>query len=111
MADIGGVMLKYPIGREVMVLEDGRAQKHTVKRYIIEDAAIYLDMEDGERFHIKRLEEMEIREKNPETAVSILNDVARELCGHYCRYPVSCTTDEELHDKCDECPVVKRLGV
>lgn len=111
MADIDRVMLKYPIGCTVMLLEDGHAEKHTVRRYIVEDKDIYIDLDPGGRYNLKRLEEMEIREKNPETVVSILRGTARELCDHYCRYPVSCTTDEELRDRCAECPVVKRLGI
>ena len=111
MANIERVLIKYPIGREVTVLDDGHVEKHTVRRYIVEEKDIYVEMDPGGRFNLKRLEEMEIHEKDSETVASILTDVARDLCDHYCKYPGSCSTDEELHDRCAECPVTRRFGV
>ena len=111
MADIDRVMLKYPIGCEVTVLQEGYAEKHTVRRYIVEDKDIYIDLDPGGRYNLKRLEEMEIRKQDPETVVSILRNAERELCDHYCRYPGLCATDEELHDKCDRCPLTKKIGI
>lgn len=111
MADIERIMLKYPIGREVTVLEDGHVEKHTVKRYIVEERDCYIDMADGVKFHAKRLSDMEIVAPEPETAKSILAEATRELCDHYCKYPGLCATDEDLNEKCEECPVTRRIGI
>lgn len=111
MADIEKVMLQYPVGKKVKVSYDGHIEFHTVKRYVIDVPDIYIDMEDGLRFHIKRLQEMEVSEDYTDTVVSILTDVTRDLCDHYCKYPGVCATDEELHDRCAECPITRRFGV
>ena len=51
-----------------------------------------------------------IRKEPPEeslqpTVAQMLNDIATEICDHYCKYADSIEEEEELVEHCWECPL------
>lgn len=59
-----------------------------------------------EKTYREKMEEISCRKG---TVVGILNDIATEICEHYCRYEAEAENDEELMEHCWECPL-NRLG-
>lgn len=45
--------------------------------------------------------------EEPKTIAEILEEVSNELCDHYCKYPNEITNQEELKEKCLNCPLRK----
>ena len=102
--DFDRVRQEYPIGKAVKTMEDGHIYSHVVWRYILEASVCYIDMEDGRRYLLDRLRSMEVK-KAPGT-VELSEAAVIEICEHYCKHPFICTSDEELQDVCEQCPLV-----
>lgn len=112
MNDIKKIKALYPIGQTITIWEDDHRKKYTVQRYIIESQNIYIEMlEDARRFHVDRLQEMQISEENLPTVIETLSEVSHTICDQYCKYPMLCHSDEELADECLKCPLCQKVGV
>ena len=37
--------------------------------------------------------------------VELSEEAVSEICDHYCKHPLICTSDEELQDICERCPL------
>ena len=39
-------------------------------------------------------------------------EAAGKFCDHYCRFPLECADEDELHDKhCDSCELIRLLNL
>lgn len=45
--------------------------------------------------------------EEPKTIPEILEEVSNEICDHYCKYPNEITDQEEMQQKCINCPLQK----
>lgn len=45
--------------------------------------------------------------KRVKTVTDILEEVSNKICDHYCKYPNEITDQEELKEKCLNCPLRK----
>lgn len=45
----------------------------------------------------------------PKSVSMMLEEIASEICDHYCKYPYQCKTEEELQAVCWDCPLVEKL--
>lgn len=45
--------------------------------------------------------------EEPKTVTEILEEVSNKICDHYCKYPNEITDQEELKEKCLNCPLRK----
>ena len=41
------------------------------------------------------------------SAVSILVEACADICDNYCKYPESCSSEDELEEHCERCPMNK----
>lgn len=112
MNNVERIKTRYPIGQTITIWEDERRKKYTIQCYIVESQNIYIEMlEDARRFHINRLQEMQIPEEHLPTVIETLAEVSHAICDKYCKYPMLCHSDEELADECTKCPICKKIGI
>lgn len=45
--------------------------------------------------------------EEPKTVAKILEEISNEICDHYCKYPNEITDQEEMQQKCINCPLQK----
>lgn len=110
-SDFDRVMKEYPIGKKIRIRGDECIEDHVVSSYTFGEFAMYVELEAGGRFHADRLREMEVKGIPGESIISMLTKTAEEICDGYCKYPGSCTSDEELQDICEQCPITMDLGL
>ena len=104
--DFSVLARKYPVGKYVYIMEDGKKKRFRVSGYSFSNGKWHVDMEGEIRFLLSRLEDLEIKMDSPVMIGEILSGMKKAVCASYCRFPACYEDEEELQERhCDRCPL------
>lgn len=78
--DFSVLVRKYPVGKYVYIMEDGKKKRFRVSGYSFSNGRWHVDMEGEIRFLLSRLEDLEIKMDSPVMIGEILSGMKKAVC-------------------------------